>query len=376
METKIDAETTQYCIQNATWTTVNDAPPKLETFSHVVEASFSLPLSSDLLYLVARGALSHGMVQILSSGVAESNYMAVHVSVAYDYAHMLDRIKVCLLQPEEGQRGVGIFSPADLPYPARKYRTHFDVVVQVPAMVKGHPALVKRFESDMPLFSYQVDLPRDAVLFDHLSLSTSNKPIIVNSLATNTAMLHTMNSKIEGAFSTASYLSLHTLSAPIKADVQMLNANDGTQTQLWMQTSHSGINATAELVSTSTHATEGSFKIHGRTSGGLLDISALNAPIDHVLDLTAETSNALASVSLHRTWQGAFHLLASRFFTPAIDADTSSSDPSGGSRHRRVHTKGSKENVVEGYAEWVPKKGQTGGELKVITSNAPLHVTL
>ncbi|EMD37665.1 hypothetical protein CERSUDRAFT_105594 [Gelatoporia subvermispora B] len=375
-ETEIDAQFTQHCIQNATWTDVSEPPSNLESFSHVVEMSYDLPLSADLLYLTGRGALSHGKVRIVRDGARGSRSMAVHVSLAYDYAHMLGRIKVCLLRPQEGYHGVGVFSPTDLPYPARKYRTHFDVTIRLPPDADSLPTLVKRFESDMPLFSYQVDLPGDVALFDHLSLSTTNKPIIVKSLATNTAMIQTMNSRIEGTFSTSNYLTLRTLSAPIRANVRLFNANNSQQTQLWMRTSNSEINSTAELVSTSANSTGGSFKVHARSSNAPLDIFTPVAPLGHVLDLTAETSNAPTFVSLHSTWEGVFHLLTSPFFKPAVDADVSAPDPSGNRRRRRVHLANTNTNDVQGYAEWTPKERRAEGQLRVVTSNAPIHVTL
>ena len=70
--------------------------------------SLKLPVSSDLLYFIGRGTLSHGLVRILDDGEDE-NDVNVTVTYLYDAEHLLEKAKVCLLEQEKHHNGVGIF---------------------------------------------------------------------------------------------------------------------------------------------------------------------------------------------------------------------------------------------------------------------------
>ncbi|OCH93512.1 hypothetical protein OBBRIDRAFT_749481 [Obba rivulosa] len=373
METEIDPVMLQDCVEYGSWMKgrmewANPHHP-LRDLSYIASTSFELPLDSDLLYMISRGALSHGTVSISDGGEQGSDKMEVHVRVQYAHEDALEKTKVCLLKPGENQNGVGIFSP---PYMVgRKWHTNVEIDVKLPR-ASGIPIFVKKFETDMPLFKHNVFNMQETAVFNSISLRTSNMPIMVTSLAAGEAALETTNGIIEGTFKTETSLKLQTSNAPIKAEVYMLNADNGNPTQLWMHTSNGRVDAISELISTSESGTNGTFEIDARTSNSPLYISTRSAPIDHALDLTALTSNSPAAVSLHTTWEGSFDLRSSSLFTPNVDAHTAVPDPAGRNRKRGALVSGVQRGVVEGFTEWTRGEGRKVGQAKVATSNSPL----
>ena len=109
--------TVDHCISGSGW---SNEPPAMRlsgTFRHRAAAtsppysantSFELPVSSDLLFLLARGSMSGGTVDIMSSPTV-SNVAKVHVTVKYYREDVRDRAKVCLVKRRDGENGVGIF---------------------------------------------------------------------------------------------------------------------------------------------------------------------------------------------------------------------------------------------------------------------------
>ncbi|OCH93507.1 hypothetical protein OBBRIDRAFT_790223 [Obba rivulosa] len=383
--TEIDPRWTRDCVQYADWVqeasdSTSDRTSSSDHFAHVATTSFELPLSSDLLYLISRGALSHGDVHI-DTAQADSDMVAVNISMSYDYETVFEQTKVCLLQPAEGRNGVGIFSPENLHcatpnWNCTHYRTNFEVWLRIPTGLKNEiPAFVKSLETDMSLFSHRIYYLQDTVFFDSISLKTSNSHIVSGSLAARQAVLRTSNGRISGVFNTSSSLHLGTSNAPIDVDVRMLNADNGKATELNMRTSNSRVDAVTELISTTSSGTNGIFKIDARTSNSPLDVSTKSAPVDHVLYFTARTSNAPASASLHSTWEGAFRIQTSQH-TPTVDPDTEVPDPKGKERRRDVVVRSVRKGVVEGSAAWTPKEEHRLGEVKIRTSNAPLKLRL
>ncbi len=87
------------------------APPDHhhESFTHAARTSLELPLSSDLLYILSRGVLSHGVIQINDHGDSDSDVAVVGVTFLYNSPSVLDVAKVCALGHGEGKHGVGIF---------------------------------------------------------------------------------------------------------------------------------------------------------------------------------------------------------------------------------------------------------------------------
>jgi hypothetical protein len=75
---------------------------------YAARINFDLPVSSDALYLFARGSLAAGTVTIVDSKNA-SDTVQVDVIVNYYNQNALDRTNVCSLQRKSRQNGVGIF---------------------------------------------------------------------------------------------------------------------------------------------------------------------------------------------------------------------------------------------------------------------------
>lgn len=102
------------CVQAAAWSYDPDSlnVNRLQTFQHVAMTSFELPIPSDLLYLVARGNkfIANGSVELTDSGTINSGGVQVNILAFYnDIEDLQELVKVCLLRPEEGKTGVGIF---------------------------------------------------------------------------------------------------------------------------------------------------------------------------------------------------------------------------------------------------------------------------
>lgn len=103
------------CVSVANWTPVDKVPSYFNADweydvddKKIAETSLELPVSSDLLYFLSRGSLSNGVIEILD-GASGTDKVEVKVDLIYHDDFVLDVSKVCLLQPEEGQNGVGIF---------------------------------------------------------------------------------------------------------------------------------------------------------------------------------------------------------------------------------------------------------------------------
>lgn len=73
-----------------------------------IENSFKLPISSDLLFLVARGPYSIGQVSIIQSD-EEGDDVVVSVITNYEQEYLLSLIKLCSVTVQEGDNGIGIF---------------------------------------------------------------------------------------------------------------------------------------------------------------------------------------------------------------------------------------------------------------------------
>ena len=90
------------------WTTYYDQPPWAPEYFYGAEATFSLPLASDVLYLISRGVVQQGLVNIeQSTEVADT--VDVRVRVAYYEYQALKRATVCQVERTNREHGVGIF---------------------------------------------------------------------------------------------------------------------------------------------------------------------------------------------------------------------------------------------------------------------------
>ena len=116
-----DFEGVDDCVRFAPWTEIGEdyianRPSAIDAatwpygphYPFVAKTSLALPVSSDLLYLVSSGSLSHGHVEISADGESDSD-VTVDVIFLYHNEDVLDDAKVCYLERRQGEKGVGIF---------------------------------------------------------------------------------------------------------------------------------------------------------------------------------------------------------------------------------------------------------------------------
>lgn len=138
----------------------------------------------------------------------------------------------------------------------------------------------------------------------------------------------------------------------------------------------SRIDSAIVLASNTSDATKGKYEVTARTSNAALHLTFFDAPVDHSLNLEAHTSNALAEVTLHKTYEGTFDLSSSRYYGPIVQWNKDAEDPKGHGRQRRVHFETESRGHVHGDVAWDSEGGAKSGSVNVGTSNAKVHLTL
>lgn len=355
----------QYCAGSSDWSPSPPAPS-----SHYPKSArtvFDLPLSSDSLYLFARGSLAHGSATILADAQEGADKVRVDVIVSYYTDEGLDHAKVCSLQRQSGQNGVGIFTPKLRDY-SREERLRFDIVVHFPAQ-HSH-LLVNAFETTLPMFSHTVADIANSVEFRRLSLMSSNMPINVSSLHAHHATLATSNSPITGSFHASTSLVLSTSNAPITAQVGLLNHPAGNATGLIMTTSNAYIDSSISL--SSSQDKKGSFNVNATTSNGPLKLKYKTSPVDSILYSSARTCNSPVDVVHHSAFEGTISLV-STIFSPFIDKKNVE-DPSGQGRLRSLEVVEGGRGAVTGVVYWGADKTNMTGFTEIMTTNSPVHL--
>ena len=78
---------------------------------YCAETNVTLPVFSDMLYFLGRGPLTKGIIQFASGRSSD----AVNIGITFFYysPNMLDCAKVCMLQRDEVNNGVGILVRLD-----------------------------------------------------------------------------------------------------------------------------------------------------------------------------------------------------------------------------------------------------------------------
>ena len=99
------------CVRSANWTVTewNNPPDPGDPLFYVAMTSFELPLTSDVLYMVSNGSLSHGAVTIDANGDPDAEVVTVSVGYMHYHRKLLELADVCLLRRASGEIGVGIF---------------------------------------------------------------------------------------------------------------------------------------------------------------------------------------------------------------------------------------------------------------------------
>lgn len=119
------------------------------------------------------------------------------------------------------------------------------------------------------------------------------------------------------------------------------------------------------LKSSQPDRTGGAFQVQTLTTNGRLSVDFLDTPVDSKLKLTARTTNAAASASLHPAYEGSFRVKTSNGQSNIIVNDKVE-DPSGRGRQRTVLASGT---VGSGKVVW---DGAHMGSVDVATQNGPV----
>jgi len=353
------------CVGGGDWSPY--APSVSSQYSQASRAAFDLPISSDGLYLMARGSLSYGniKIEVLQDG---GDKAIVDVIVHHHTPEALFRANICRLQRKSGENGIGIFTPQFSERYSREELLQFNITVYLP--VRTSRLRINNFETDLPLFTHEVgDLAR-TVEFQHFSLKASNMPIVVKSLYADHASLQTSNGPITGSFNTSTSLELRTSNAPISTHIGLLNDPSKKSTELLLITSNAPLRSSISLLST--NSAGGSFNVTTRTSNNPLEIKYDTSPVDSILHHRAWTCNSPSAIDLHSAYEGTFSLQTS-IFSPTVDS-LDAVDPSGQGRKRSLEVFRAGRGNVLGEVYWGEEK--QAGNIEVITSNSPAHLRL
>jgi len=335
-----------------------------------------LPLSSHLLYFLARGSHSQGVLRLVASeDLVGHDYAQVDVEVRYWKFDHRSRANLCLLKRAEGAHGLGIFTAAQQwPTIPTKDRLHFTVTVRLPASDKSLLNL-RAFESNLPLFRHEVLDLENKVFFESLTLRGTNAGIRSDSVSVHHAEFETTNAPITGSFTATEKLALVTSNGAIDASVDLSNNKDThVPSDLLLKTTNARIISTLALREHNS-TTGGAFTITSLTSNARMEQMFTAAPSYSSLILNAKTSNAGTSVQLHPSFEGSFHLRSSNAGIPRVlGIDEPQPDPSGDGRKRRIEMTRVVKNFVEGWVRWEDKETQERdlkelGRVVVVTSN-------
>lgn len=379
------------CTQVADWSPVDEVPDFQlpddvvdDGYRHhrrAFETSLTLPTASDLLYFVSEGSLSHGAIFITDDGEEGSKDVKVDVTFVYhhdhdhDDDHILEWAKVCLLQPEDGHNGVGIYTPHRVPR-RHVHGTGFIINVHLPASASS-PLEIKEFKTDMSLFFHSVSDLSESVYFKSLSLRTSNTPIYATAIAAQTASLRTSNSRIAGNFSVHETLELRSSNGPIVTNVTMFNTGATDATNLTMRTSNGFIHSNVSLVADTKDSTGGSYNVIAHSSNSPIDVTFPSAPVDSLLHVDGHTSNSPARLTLDSAYEGTFSLQTGSWFPTTVERrNEQEEDPAGKDRKRDLQFRSIRRGFTEGKVAWSPSDRKEVGTAVLTTSNSPVALYL
>ncbi|KAI0087034.1 hypothetical protein BDY19DRAFT_907895 [Irpex rosettiformis] len=364
-----DVHLPQDCIEVLDWDHA-DVPGGYEGYSHVSRASIDLPISSDLLYFLGRGTLSHGVVRFVDSGATGASVANVNVTFLYDGYRLSDSLKICRLHKEGSKNGVGIFSPEVVHH---LWNLHSMVVIEV---TLPRSAAIKSLETFLPLFSHEVADFQDSVTFGSLALKSANMPIVAKYVATQRTNLQTSNSHISGIFVSNESIDISTSNSFIEGNFYL--SNDGvssTPSRINLHTSNSRIRARISLTSTAENHRNGSFNITTETNNSPLNVQFDTAPVDSRVTFIGRTTNSPISAKLHDSFEGTFSVTTGRWFEAGVHV-VNTQDPSGRGRQRYVSRGVSQHGHSEGKVTWGDAGGRRLGHAELSTTNSPAQLYL
>ncbi|KAF8589476.1 hypothetical protein K439DRAFT_1612703 [Ramaria rubella] len=346
--------------------------------------SFIIPVSSNLIFLMSRGSYDYGSSIKLEISDNPRDDVEIEVVMSYYSNAARNRAQVCLLERDEGAKGVGFFTPRRYypDSPRLEDRIKFTTTVRLPRPNSlKNPLLINAFETNMGIWAHHITSLEDSVIFKSLSLHASNSKIHADSVSAISARLATSNSAIGGSYNISHSLVLSTSNSPINADIRMENRDGHTPTELELKTSNSRIRTSITLVSTDNSVSfPPSFSVSAKTSNGPLDVTfpdAPSSPFSH-LEFTGKTSNSPANIKLHATYEGSISLSTSSHSESSLLSQRNSQDPSGKGRHRTVDIRKMVKGALDAGVWWGDdsNKGEGKGKVVVKTSNAKNTVDL
>ncbi|OAX40230.1 hypothetical protein K503DRAFT_768789 [Rhizopogon vinicolor AM-OR11-026] len=361
------------CIGGADWDAHYDLPSWAHEFPLGTESLFTLPVDSEALYFVSRGAYHYGVVTVEQSAEASDNVI-VRVRAAYDKDEALDRVNVCHLERQENQNVIGIFTPKSrLPSQDNKDQVRFDVTFILPASAGEDALYIKKLVTQAPLFVHEVAALSDTVLFGTISLNTANFPINVQSVAAEIGTFTTVNGLIKGHFRSTSSLKLTTTNLAIDADVDLFGGEGAEPAELIMTTVNAPLDARVSLSTAS--GSGGEFRVDAQTANAPLTLTYVDSPLDSQLNSKAITLNAPATVHLHSAFEGSFSI-GSSIIGPSVEQHRVD-DPAGEGRKRLITTSRSRGHI-QGSVRWVgvEHSGAGGGSVQVSTVLSPARLIL
>ncbi|KAF8641462.1 hypothetical protein AX16_009974 [Volvariella volvacea WC 439] len=348
-------------------TVVECAPWEQENGWGVV--SYKLPVDSAKLFFYSQGPLPHGSINFMPSepGQDDDNvHFKIHISKRQPDPER--DAKICRLQgPQPDQNGIGIL--VDHPHHDRRRDWLFTVFVTIPASTGLKPTVIEEFETDLAFFSHFMGDMTGGIKFNKLTLRSANQPVQALFVNGGSITFETVNEIVSGAFNASKSLTLKTLNGPVEAVVNLGNADESIPSVLDISTSHGHVKTSMNLISE--HAVGGAFDVDIRTSSGSLDVRIPSAPLNHKLNLKAETSYSPIRANIHNFYEGSLKGQSSWAHTNLI-WDPLARHPDGEERKRAGVMRESRSwrsPSFEGAIWWAPgEEGKERGSFELTTT--------
>ncbi|TBU46675.1 hypothetical protein BD309DRAFT_596842 [Dichomitus squalens] len=338
------ASSPDQCSTKVVWEEASDVP---HGYRFHLRSSVTLPVSADVLSVVAEGARFHGSLEVSQTANAGSDAI-VEIDLFYHHEEDLDETTVCRLHPADNEWGLGIFTPHWRAPRNDHHLLRFHIHLRLPAVDSGSLLAVKELNTDLSNFSQDLRALADSVYFNRIALKSTNGHIEAGSVAGDGLRFQTTNAAIHGLIKTAYGLEL--------------------------RSTNGRINSQVVLLSNTSDALGGEYQVTAQTSNAHLELEFVDAPVDHVLTASARTSNGRADVALHETYEGSFEVHTSNAGRPIVRS-RDVEDPAGRGRKRGVQVQTIRNSAARGKVWW-EQENRDRGRVSVSTSNGRLQLTV